>query len=88
MENDELVSCSNESFQNKLQLLPTVDPEFDFNKITGNKSFKDLVDELKTNCEYLKKNFKHHPSFETVNILNRNWEVVLMMGISTNWPFA
>ena len=81
-------ACENESFQNSSQSLLAFDPEFDFNKISGNKSIKDLVEEFKRNCEYLKKNFKNHPSLETVNILNRNWEIILLMGKSTNWPFA
>lgn len=81
-------ACANENFQSSFQSLPAFDPEFDYDKISGNKSIKDLVEELRRNCEYLKKNFKHYPSLETVNILSRNWEIVLLMGTSTNWPFA
>ena len=80
-------ACTNESFH-RLGL-PRYDPNFVAIRLTAvPESLKDAVKEFKKNGNYLKKYFKHHPSWETVNTQFRNFVLIDVIEKYSTIPFA
>ena len=80
-------ACTNENFHRST--FPSHDPKFVQASLTAvPESLKNVVQEFKKNCNYLKKNFKHHPSWETVETQKRNFVVMDAIEKYSTIPFA
>lgn len=81
-------ACSNEIYNVPWQFLPRFDPEFNVHKMIVTGSFKELLKQMKSNFEYLKKNFNKHPSFETAVVMLKNLNLLEEVKMLTDLPFA